>query len=200
MTEHPALDVSPLPTFAFGHRSTMWWGVIGMIVIEGTMFAIMCATYLYLRWRVPEWPPGLAPPDLLWGTLQTALMLVSLVPNQLAKWAAQKLDLERVRLWLVVCSVLGVVLIAVRVMEFTTLNAWWDTNAYGSAVWVVLGFHTGHLATDLTDTMVLTALMFKGPLEGRRFVDVTENSMYWYFIVASWLPLYALIYIAPRFL
>jgi cytochrome c oxidase subunit I+III len=48
--------------------------------------------------------------------------------------------------------------------------------------------------------MVLAALMFKGPLEGRRFVDVTENSMYWYFIVASWLPLYALIYIAPRFL
>jgi heme/copper-type cytochrome/quinol oxidase subunit 3 len=189
MSNQRALDVSQLPTFAFGHRSPMWWGVMGMIAIEGTMFAIMCATYIYLRWRVPQWPPGLSPPDLLWGTVQTVLLLVSLVPNQLTKWAAQKLDLERVRLWMLVCCAFGVILIAVRIMEFTALNAWWDTNAYGSAVWAMLGFHTVHVATDLADTMVLTVLMFTGPLEGRRFVDVTENSMYWYFIVASPLPL-----------
>jgi cytochrome c oxidase subunit I+III len=35
-------------------------------------------------------------------------------------------------------------------------------------------------------------------MDEHRFVDVSENTMYWYFVVASWLPIYALIYLAPR--
>jgi cytochrome c oxidase subunit I+III len=36
-------------------------------------------------------------------------------------------------------------------------------------------------------------------MEGKRFVDVSENAVYWYFVVLSWLPIYAVIYGAPRF-
>jgi heme/copper-type cytochrome/quinol oxidase subunit 3 len=46
---------------------------------------------------------------------------------------------------------------------------------------------------------VLAALFFfSAPLEGRRYVDVAENGMYWYFVVWSWVPIYALIYLMPR--
>lgn len=75
---------------------------------------------------------------------------------------------------------------------------WWDTNAYGSVTWTLLGFHTVHILTDFLDSAVLAVLMFTGPLQEKRFVDVSENAMYWYFVVASWLPIYALIYFAPR--
>jgi heme/copper-type cytochrome/quinol oxidase subunit 3 len=47
--------------------------------------------------------------------------------------------------------------------------------------------------------MVLTAVMFKEPVEGKRFVDIAENSGYWDFIVLTWIPIYAVIYWAPRF-
>ena len=40
--------------------------------------------------------------------------------------------------------------------------------------------------------------MFIGPIEEKRFVDVEENAVYWYFVVLAWLPIYALLYIAPR--
>jgi heme/copper-type cytochrome/quinol oxidase subunit 3 len=76
----------------------------------------------------------------------------------------------------------------------------WDTNAYGSVVWMLMGLHTAHLLTDVLDTVVLAVLMFTGPLEGKRFVDVSENSLYWYFVVVAWLPLYAVVYLAPRYL
>lgn len=200
MNERAAIDVSPLPTFAFGHRSTLWWGTMGIIAIEGTMFALLCATYLYLRWRVPDWPPGVAEPALLWGSLQAVVLLASLVPNQLAKSAAERLDLRRVQLWLLVCCAIGVVFVVVRVFEFMSLNVRWDSNAYGSIVWVLLGAHTAHVLTDVADTMVLTVLMFTGPLDGKRYVDVSENAMYWYFVVLSWLPIYGFIYLAPRIL
>ena len=34
--------------------------------------------------------------------------------------------------------------------------------------------------------------------EGRRFVDTSENALYWHFIVASWLLVYGVIYWLPR--
>jgi cytochrome c oxidase subunit I+III len=74
--------------------------------------------------------------------------------------------------------------------EFQVLHCRWDTNAYGSVVWAIMGFHTYHLVTDTLDTAVLTALMFTRRIEGTRFVDVYENAVYWYFVVGVWLPLY----------
>jgi heme/copper-type cytochrome/quinol oxidase subunit 3 len=200
MSTRAALDVSRLPTFAFGHRSILWWATLGMIAIEGTVFALLGASYFYLRWRVPDWPPGVAAPDLVWGTTNTLLVLASTIPNELAKRAAERLDVGGVRVWLTVCIIIGLVLVAIRVLEFPSLNCRWDTNAYGSAVWTLLGMHTAHLVTDLGDTIVLGALIFSGHTNGRRLVDVSENALYWYFVVASWLPIYGLIYLAPRLL
>ena len=40
--------------------------------------------------------------------------------------------------------------------------------------------------------------MFVGPIEEKRFVDVEENAVYWYFVVLAWLPIYGVIYWAPR--
>ena len=96
--------------------------------------------------------------------------------------------------------IFAVVFNAVRVLEFMHLNVWWDHDSYGSIVWVLLGLHTTHIVTDFLDTIVLTALMFVGPIEEKRFVDVEENSAYWYFVVAAWLPIYGVIYWAPRLL
>jgi heme/copper-type cytochrome/quinol oxidase subunit 3 len=100
---------------------------------------------------------------------------------------------------MLVSSLFGLSILGVRVFEFTALNTRWDSDAYGSAVWMLLGLHTTHLLTDFYDTVVLTVLMFTGPLEGKRFVDVSENAGYWYFVVFSWLPIYAVIYWGARF-
>lgn len=192
------LDVSHLAPGAFGHRALLWWGTMGLIVIEGTAFALAIAAYFYIRLRNSTWPPNLPPPDLLWGTVNTAVLLASAVPNELAKKAAERIDLAGVRFWLVVCLLFGIAFNMIRVLEFMTLNCSWNTNAYGSIVWMLLGLHTVHIATDVADTAVLTVLMFVGPVEEKRFVDVAENSMYWYFVVFTWLPVYGVLYWAPR--
>jgi heme/copper-type cytochrome/quinol oxidase subunit 3 len=123
---------------------------------------------------------------------------VSLAPNELAKRAAQRLDPRACRIWFVACLVCAIAFLVVRGFEFATLNVKWYANSYGSIVWFLLGLHTTHLVTDTIDTAVLGVLLFTGPLEGRRFVDVSENALYWYFVVLSWPPIYAVIYLAPR--
>lgn len=194
------VDAAPLPSYRFGESSPMWWGTLGIVAIEGTVFALAIVMYFYVRTRVDAWPPGLAPPDLLWGSVNTLVMLASLVPNQITKRAAERRDLRMVRIGLVVCLLFALVFLGIRVLEFGALHCRWDSNAYGSAVWVLLGLHTTHLLTDTADTAVLAALMFTGPLEGRRYVDVSENALYWYFVVGAWLPIYLVIYFGARWL
>lgn len=201
MSARRTIDVSDLPTYAFGHRQLTWWATWSFILMEGTTFVTLLVAYFYLRTRADEWPPGgMRPPELLWGTVNTIIILASCVPNYFMERAAKKLDLRSVRLWLVVTQAFAVAFALVRVLEFGGLNVSWDQNAYGSIVWVNLGFHTAHLLSEMIDSAVLIALMFLGPIEGRRFVDVSESGIYWYFVVAMWLPLYFVIYIAPRLL
>jgi len=159
---------------------------------------LVIVSYFYLRSRADTWSLSSPPPDLLWGSLNTLVLLASLLPNQLAKSAAERFDLRRARIGLLLCLLFSLAYLGLRVLEFMSLNVQWDSDAYGSVVWMLLGLHTLHLLTDTYDTGVLTVLLFTGPLEGKRFVDVSENALYWYFVVASWLPIYAVLYWAPR--
>jgi len=194
-----ALDVAELPSYGFGHRSLMWWGTAGMMAIEGSAFAFMIIIYFYLRSISGTWPYGAPAPDLAWGTLNAVLIVLSAIPNTFIDKAAIDQDLGRVRRGLAILSAIGLALLVVRAFEFTALNVTMTDSAYGSIVWVLLILHTFNLITDVLDSLVLTVLMFKGPLEGKRFVDVAENSGYWDFVVVTWLPIYAVIYWAPRF-
>ena len=192
------LDVGTLPEYGFGHRSLLWWGTASMMIIEGMVFALVIVSYVYLKGRAPHWPPSGPSPDLFWGTLNTIVLLVSAVPNQLAKKAGERFDLGAVRLWLSVCLVFALAFNIIRFVEFQHLNVRWDSNAYGSVVWLLIGFHTVHVLTDFLDSTVLAAVMFIGPVDEHRFVDVSENALYWYFVVVTWLPIYAIVYFGSR--
>lgn len=199
MRHRPVADLSALPTYGFGPRMTTWWGTIAFCALEGTGFALVVGSYLYLRFLNPVWPLSAPPPGLLWPTLNLALIVLSGIPNAWLKRRGQNEELRPVQIGLVIMSLFGLAAIALRVMEFTTLYVKWDQNAYGSLVWFLLGLHTTHIVTDVGDTLVLTALMFTRHARGKRFSDVEDNAVYWYFVIASWIPIYLLIYWLPRF-
>ena len=196
-----AVDASRLPEFAFGPRAVTWWGVMGFLAIEGTMLVICFASYFYLRTRVLEWPPPpVKPPDLLVGTINLVVLLASIIPMALLHGAAKRLDKRKLILWTIVCDIFGLIFVTVRAFEFPSLNVSWDTNAYGSMLWTIIVIHTFHLVSEVVETIVVTIILLRGKTEPKYFVDSTDNALYWYFIVGIWIPCYALIYLAPRFL
>ena len=196
----PVLDVSALPRTIFGHQGLIWWGTVGFMVIEGSMFVIVLVVYFYLRLKVSDWPPSVPNPSIGYGTANLIVALVSVVPAVFAKRKAEQFDIRGVRVWLGLLTLFGVVNVLLRVGEYLSLNCRWDDNAYGSIVWVLLSLHTMHVATDVADSGVLLTLAFVGPNTRKRFVDYSENSLYWYFIVSWWIPIYLTIYFAPRWL
>jgi cytochrome c oxidase subunit III len=194
-------DVSGLPDYAFGSRTLMWWGVLGFMMLEGSAFLLAGAAYLFVSGQYPDWPPaGTLPPDHLWGAVFTVVALFSIIPNAWAEHAARKFDERGVRIALVVMSVLGVVLIALRFVEFTTLNVRWDSSTYGSVVWALMLLHLVHIITDLGDTIGLAVFLHSHNVDKGRYSDVTDNALYWNFVVLTWLPIYSLVYWAPRLL
>ena len=193
-------DLAQLPSHAFGNRSLTWWGTIGFMVIEGVAFAMAIGAYFFLMSHEQYWPPPpFDAPGLMAGTLFTLVMLASEIPNTMVKHAAEHGKLREVRWLLPVMVGIGVVLFVIRGFEFASLNVWWYDNAYGSIMWALLVLHTTHVLTDWVDTLVLGGLMHtRHGIEGRRFVDVSENAMYWRFVWLAWLPIYLMIYWVPR--
>ena len=192
-------NVAELPSTVFGARSLMWWATLGMMVIEGWTLALLVVSYLYLRQNFASWPPLRTPhPSLLVPTINLVLMFVSCVPAYMSARSAKQFDTARVKRWLVVFSIIVVAITVVRWWELWALNTRWDTNAYGSAAWTIVGLHTTLLALDVADTVGLTLLFFIRELPAKMYTDTNDNSFYWYFSVAVWIPIYLIVYVGPR--
>jgi cytochrome c oxidase subunit I+III len=191
-------DVSALPRTVFGHRSLMWWGTLGFIVIEGTTLFICAVSYFYLRRNYATWPPEhIYRPDLLIPTIQVVLMLASIVPMRGVDRASSQMDLNAVRRGLVICSVLIVVMSILRIFEFRALNVRWDTTAYGSVAWATLVAHGSLLILEMAETLAITVLVHGKAVEERDLSGVSDNAFYWYFLTGVWVPLYFIVFLTP---
>jgi cytochrome c oxidase subunit III len=190
----PTIDVSELSTVAFGKRTPIWWAVILLIVIETTTLATMFVAYLYVQANFVEWPPSAKLP-LVPGLSGAATLVVSCIPMWLAKRAATKLDLARTRRWLVIATVLSVAAAPLRAWEIAALPFTWDENAYASIVWTTMGMHCIEGAAGILENVLLSVLLFVGPVEKKHFEDLEVNAVFWFFVALAWLPFAALFYI-----
>ena len=192
-------DVAQLPTVTFGSRSLMWWGTLGFMTIEGWTTAILIVSYFYLRQNFEAWPPLETRLPLLGiPSLNLVLMLVSMAPAWLAARASKRLDLAAVKLWLIAMCVVCLPILVLRWWELWAINTRWDTNAYGSAAWTIVGFHTSLLLLDVADTIGLTLFFLIRDMPAKAFSDTSDNSFYWYFTVGLWIPIYLIVYVGPH--
>jgi len=200
LRERPVLDVSGLPSVAFGRSNTTWLANVFYMMIEGTMFVLVIASYFYLRTRSSDWPPNQLPPALTYGGINTLLFLLSVIPARYAQRVAPTGDRARIRVALAGLTAFSVVILVIRGFEFAALNCRWYENAYASVVWALIGLHTGHLITELIETATILGVSFTDKMEGTRLADVAINSDYWYFVVITAVIVNFVIYGATRLL
>ena len=193
------IDVSGLPSDAFGHRTLLWWGTIAFIVIESMTLITVAGSYLYVFEQQPAWPPPPTPvPDLGIATLNLVVLLVTIVPMALAARRARELDAVGARGWLWVAVLFSLVGTVLRALEFGAVNTSWADHVYGSLVWMLLGVHGTLILTDLFETAMLAVLLHLDPTHARHYTHVEEGALYQYFLSAVWVPVYALVYLLPR--
>ena len=196
----PLLNVAELPDVVFGPRDIMWWGTMGFVVIEGFTLALCVVVYLYLWKNFTTWPPANTErPTLLAPTAQLAVMLASLPFMAWLARASKRFDLDRVRLGLAVATLWMAAIAVLRWYELRALRVAWDTNAYGSAQWMVVVSHGTLIAIELVEIAGMAAVFWFGTVERKHFSDVADAAFYWAFLVLAWLPVYVLSYLGPRY-
>ena len=201
MRRRPVTDVGALPENAFSHHAPIWWGNLLMIIIEGAAFAILIASYFYIRRNFDNWPPPRTLlPDLGVSSINLLLLVISVAPFWYAARLAHLYEKASVvGLWLMVGVLFGLAAIVLRGFEFHALHTRYDSNAYGSITWTILGVHLAHLLDGTIETFLIGLVMFVGPVEKKHYTDATVMAVYWYFIVISWVALYMIVFLVPRF-
>jgi len=196
------MNVSGLPDVVFGPRDIMWWGTLGFVVIEGFTLCLTAAVYLYVQQNFATWPPEGTPlPDLGVPTIQVVLMILSIPLVWWVSRAAHRFDLGAVRIGLTLAAVVCGIFVGLRLVEaISSLNVKWDTNAYGSAQWLILGSHFTLLLIEFIEVSGMALIFWLAPLEEKHFSDAADMGFYWYFMVLSWVPLYVLCFLVPRWI
>jgi heme/copper-type cytochrome/quinol oxidase subunit 3 len=93
---------------------------------------------------------------------------------------------------------LAIVFVLLRAVEWSSLNFTWATDAHGSIVWTILFLHTYDILADMLMTAVLIVIVASGKYGPRQRIGVHVDSILWYFLAGIWIPLYGVVYWAPR--
>jgi cytochrome c oxidase subunit III len=199
--EAAVIDVSHLPNLVSGSRGTLWWSFVLLLTIESAVFGTLISSYFYLRMGAPEWPPaGISPPDLLLPTINTVVLLLSSVPMYLADKGITQGKVHRLIWGASGAILLATVFLVLKVVEYADVYYRWDDHAYGSIVWLIIGFHSAHVASVVLKTIIILILAVRGYFNAERHLGVQVNGLYWHFVVLVWIPLYIVLYWTPRWL
>jgi cytochrome c oxidase subunit III len=195
----PVIHVGHLPNLVSGSRAPLWWGMAMLLVIESMVFGTLVASYFYLRMGHPEWPPpGVSPPELLLPSLNTLVLLASSGFMYYGDKSITKGNASGLVRGVAGAVALAVVFLVLKVVEYAGVPYRWDDHAYGSIVWTIVGFHSAHVASVALKGVVVFILGYRGYFTAERHLGVQVNGLYWHFVVLVWVPLFAVLYLAPR--
>lgn len=186
-----------LPTGSEGKRSGGWWGVLALIVTEGSLFGYLLFTYFYLASQAEQhWPPeGL--PELLIPGVNTVILLASSVFVWISERCIRRSMLLCSLVSMALAHILGVCFVAIQFNEWSKLTYDMTSNLYGSLYFTITGFHMLHVIVGLVILMVLLLWIALGYFDRRRYAPVTIGGLYWHFVDAVWLFVFTTLYLTP---
>ena len=197
----PIEDV--LPHHASGPRAFGWWGIVWLIATEATLFAMLIASYFYLRFRGgPVWPPDdIEPPKLVLRLIMTVILLSSSIPVHMAERAAKRGDNRMLRIGLALGFVLGAAFLGITwgVEWPETLHEFGPTtNSYGSMFFTITGFHGAHVLGGLGFNLWSQIRASRGAFGPERHLTIQNFTLYWHFVDVVWIAVMLTLYISPH--
>lgn len=165
-------------------RPNGWWGVAVLVATEAAFFGTLLASYFYLQFSSPTWPPeGIDAPDVALPLALTALLVATAVPGLLAVRAARRGVAGAARLWLLLAAALQVgYLVAQGFLFAGDLNDFSPSaTAYGSIYFTMLAAHHAHVAFGVLLELGLVVLLLNG-LTNYRLIGVRAVVLYLWFV------------------
>jgi cytochrome c oxidase subunit 3 len=182
----PAHDRTPVLTV----------GTVVWLASELMFFSGLFAAYFTLRATAQgDWPPAGVELEVLTSGLFTLGLVLSSGTMQLAVRSLVAGRLPAFRAWIAATLALAAAFIANQAHEWTSLEFHVDTHSYGSAFYVMTGFHGLHVLGGM-----LAMVLLLGRAGSRRFGPadapaVEMVSYYWHFVDVVWIGLWATLFL-----
>jgi heme/copper-type cytochrome/quinol oxidase subunit 3 len=186
-----------LPVGARGKNSVGWWGVLCLIATEGALFAYLLFSYYYMAvQRERSWLPTPHPSLVLAGP-NTLILLAS---SAAAWWGEQGVKYGRRRdllAGLAAAVGLGALFLIVQMFEWKAKRFGLADSSYGSLYFTITGFHMAHVIAGVLMLATVLAWSVMGYFNPRHHARVSIAAVYWHFVDAVWLLVFATFYLSP---
>jgi cytochrome c oxidase subunit 3 len=177
-------------------------GRLGMKILVlalSMLFAASILGYLVIRFRAPSWPPPGVPrlPGTLW--ISTLIIVISSFTMQAAVRAVREDRQRALRTSMLLTALLGVAFLVSQTLNWFALvaaNLTAKTNLYGFTFFMLTGLHAAHVVGGLIPLGIVTVRAFRGRYSSGFRPGVEYCAIYWHFLAAVWLVLFALLELA----
>ncbi len=179
-----------------GRPSLLTVGTVVWLASELMFFSGLFAAYFTVRGLSEgHWPPEGVELEPAIAGLFTLFLVASSGTMQFAVQAIDEGDRHAFRFWLVATLVLAAVFIANQGREYAGLHFKVDSHAYGSAFYLMTGFHGLHVLGGMVAMVVLLARSVNPSFVPAETPAVEVVSYYWHFVDVVWIGLFATIYL-----
>ena len=167
---------------------------------ECLLFGALISTYVLYRGRskVGPYPDDVF--DIPYTSVSSFVLLASSLTMVLALAAAQKRDMQRMRLWLLATAPLGMTFVGGQVYEFTVFHEEGlkiTTNLFGTTFYTLTGFHGVHVTVGILMLLSLVGMSMAQRLPADASFPVEMVGLYWHFVDIVWIVIFTVVYLVP---
>ena len=173
------------------------WAFLGS---ECLFFGSLISTYLLYRSRAGTGPTPAEIYDIPYTSVSSFVLLMSSLTMVLALAAIQRGDHRGLRIWLLATAFLGMTFIGGQIYEFTTFyeeGLSLAKSPFGSAFFVLTGFHGAHVTVGILMLLLLTGLSLAGRIPQAEARKVELIGLYWHFVDIIWIIIFTVVYLIP---
>ena len=173
-------------------RQSMRLGLVVLIAVIASLFGLFMSAYL-MRMEYADWRP-MADPSLLW--LNTGILVMCSIALQWAYFAARHDHVQTLKVALTAGGLLSIAFISGQYVVWQQLNAggyYLDANPASAFFFLLTGLHVLHLLGGLVAWGRTTIRLWSGAAPARVRLGVELCTVYWHFLLAVWVVLFALL-------
>jgi cytochrome c oxidase subunit III len=191
-----AINRPRLPVGSIGRKSFGWWGMMAIIMSEGSLFAYLLFSYYYFAAQYGQgWIPVM--PELELAATNTLVLLASSLSVWWGDRSATRGRRAKQALGLAIGLALGVIFLVIQSIEWGEKPFTYASTSYGSSYFITTGLHMAHVAVGAA--MLATVLLWSllGYFDRERHAPISIAAIYWHFVDLVWLTIFFTFYVTP---
>ena len=173
-------------------------GILLFIGSEAVFFSLLIIAYASFRNAVTTGPTAAQSLD----PLRTGIFSLFLFSSSFTVWRADKNialgNYSRLKIWLSLTILLGLVFLAGQGLEWTHLINQGITasrNLFGTTFFTLTGFHGLHVIIGLVMLSILLGMAVAVEFKSPHSAAVESISLYWHFVDVVWVVIFSIVYL-----